>query len=124
MAERKQYDPVLVAVGNMLAEKRKALGLPYKNRENFIERRKEELFAGRDWISPRHLANVELGKNWISIEKLIWLADALEVNPVELFEEIYKIYVNQTYTLECNRKCGVGLKPYPDLKGNMGNTQS
>lgn len=52
MAERKQYDPVLVAVGNMLAEKRKALGLPYKNRENFIERRKEELFAGGTGFLP------------------------------------------------------------------------
>ena len=43
-------------------------------------------------ISLRHLCNIEHGKNWISIEKLIMLADALEENPVDLFAEIVKIY--------------------------------
>ena len=35
---------------------------------------------------------LELGKNWISIEKLIVLAAALEENPVDLFEEIIQTY--------------------------------
>ena len=51
--------------------------------------------GGEPWISPRHLANVELGKNWISIEKLIVLANALEENPVELFEEILDAYLGK-----------------------------
>ena len=62
MAERKKYDPGLVCVGELLANKRKALGPKYKTREHFIELRSNELFGGNDWISPRHLANIELDK--------------------------------------------------------------
>ena len=72
MAEKKEYSQALVRVGELLSGKRKGLGEQYKNRENFIDLRSEELFGGEPWISPRHLANVELGKNWISIEKLIY----------------------------------------------------
>ena len=92
MAERKEYDPRLVKVGELLSNKRKSLGPLYKTREHFIGIRINELFAGTDWISPRHLANLELGKNWISIEKLLILATALEEDPVDLFEEIVKTY--------------------------------
>lgn len=93
MAERKKYDPALVKVGELITEKRKALGHAYSNsRESFISLRSDELFGGETWISSRHLANLELGKNWISIEKLIVLAAALEENPVDLFEEIIQTY--------------------------------
>ena len=92
MAERQKYDPGLVKIGGLITKKRKALGYAYKSRESFIDRRSEELFGGEPWISPRHLANLELGKNWISIEKLIVLATALEENPVDLFEEIIQTY--------------------------------
>lgn len=92
MAERKKYDPGLVCVGELLSTKRKALGPLYQTRERFIEIRSNELFGGQDWISPRHLANLELGKNWISIEKLLVLATALEEDPVDLFGEIIKTY--------------------------------
>lgn len=92
MAERKNYDQGLVKIGELITEKRKALGSAYKSRENFIDRRSEELFGGKAWISPRHLANIEFGKNWISIEKLIILATALEENPVDFFEEIIETY--------------------------------
>lgn len=92
MAERKNYDPGLVRVGELLSSKRKSLGPLYKTRENFIEIRSKELFGNEDWISPRHLANLELGKNWISIEKLLVLATALEEDPVDLFDEIIKTY--------------------------------
>lgn len=92
MAERKKYDPGLVKVGELFTEKRKALGTYYKSRESFIDRRSIELFGGDNWISPRHLANLESGKNWISIEKLLVLATALEENPVDLFEEIINTY--------------------------------
>lgn len=95
MAEKKEYSQALVRVGELLAQKRKSLGEQYKNRENFIDLRSEELFGGESWISPRHLANVELGKNWISIEKLIVLANALEENPVELFEQILNAYLGK-----------------------------
>ena len=92
MAERQKYDPGLVKIGELITKKRKALGYAYKSRESFIDRRSEELFGGEPWISPRNLANLELGKNWISIEKLIVLATALEENPVDLFEEIIQTY--------------------------------
>lgn len=92
MAEKKEYNAKLVEIGRMLVDKRIALGKEYKKREDFIDNRSEEIFNGESWISPRHLANVELGKNWISIEKLIVLAYALEEDPVDLFEEIMKIY--------------------------------
>ena len=92
MAERKKYDSGLIRVGELLSKKRKALGPLYKTRERFIEIRSKELFDNEDWISPRHLANLELGKNWISIEKLLVLATALEEDPVDLFDEIISTY--------------------------------
>ena len=95
MAERKKYDPGLVRVGELLSNKRKALGSLYKTREQFIEIRSKELFGDEAWISPRHLANLELGKNWVSIEKLLVLATALEEDPVDLFDEIIKAYQNK-----------------------------
>ena len=88
MSERKQYDDGLIRVGLLLANKRKSLGEPYQTREAFIDLRSVELFDGEPWISIRHLANIESGKNWISIEKLFALAIALEEDPVDLFEEI------------------------------------
>lgn len=92
MAERQKYDPGLVKIGELISKRRKALGYAYKSRESFIDRRSEELFGGEPWISPRHLANLELGKNWISIEKLMVLATALEESPVDFFEEIIQAY--------------------------------
>ena len=94
MAEKKNYDQKLVEIGEMLANKRRALGKQYSSREKFIEQRSLELFGGEQWISTRHLANIELGKNWISVEKLISHAYALEMDPKTLFEEILKIYIS------------------------------
>ena len=92
MAERKEYDPGLVKVGELLQEKRKSLGIDYSSRDQFITKRSDELFGGGDWISLRHLANIETGKNWISIEKLLKLAAALEEDPVDLFHQIIQTY--------------------------------
>lgn len=92
MSERKKYDTGSVKVEKMLKEKRRGLGNKYKTREKFIELRNSELFDNSDWLSPRHLANIESGKNWISIEKLILLSTALEENPVDLFSEIIHTY--------------------------------
>ena len=92
MAERKNDDQGLINVGALLREKRKALGKEYQSREHFIYRRSEELFGGEDWISLRHLSNLELGKNWVSIEKLMILAAALEQDPVDLFSEMVTTY--------------------------------
>ena len=92
MAERKNYDQGLQKVGELLREKRIALGREYKSRESFINLRSEELFGGEDWISLRHLASLELGNNWISIEKLLILAAALEQDPVDLFSEMIRTY--------------------------------
>lgn len=94
MAERKMYDYSLVKVGELIAQKRRSLGDYYKSREAFIYNRSDELFGGSSWISPRHLANLELGKNWMSIEKLLVLATALEEDPVDLFQEIITTYQN------------------------------
>ncbi len=91
MSEKKEYNQKLVKVGALLLEKRKALG-PYGSREAFIEKRSQELFGGEPWISCRHLASLEAGKNWASVEMLIKHAYALEADPVELFREILRIY--------------------------------
>lgn len=92
VAERNTYDEKLVKIGQLLREKRQALGQQYSSRERFIEQRSLEILGGRPWISCRHLANLENGKNWPSIEMLIQLAYALEMNPVALFQEILEIY--------------------------------
>ena len=92
MAERNKYDPGLVKVGELLIEKRKSLGSDYSSREGFITKRSKELFGGEDWISIRHLCNIENGKNWISIQKLLVLAAALEEDPVDLFCDIVSTY--------------------------------
>lgn len=92
MSERMAESEALIRIGKLLEQKRKALGRQYKSREQFIYKRSDELFGSEDWISLRHLYNIEHGKNWISIEKLILLADALEEDPVDLFDEIVAIY--------------------------------
>ena len=92
MSEKREYNQKLVDIGEALREKRVALGVKYSVRENFIEERSIEIFGGKNWISPRHLANIELGKNWIGLEKLIVLAYALEEDPVDLFAQILDIY--------------------------------
>ena len=94
MAEKAGQSEALTKIGELIKQKRKALGKQYQSREKFICNRSDELFGSQDWISLRHLYNIEHGKNWISIEKLIMLADALEENPVDLFDEIVKIYRN------------------------------
>lgn len=92
MSERDTYDPRLVRVGELLTQKRKALGKDYRSRENFIQQRSREVFDGVPWISVRHLSSLESGKNWISIEMLIQHAYALEMDPVELFGELLQAY--------------------------------
>lgn len=91
MAEKIIKSEALIKIGKMFEQKRKALGKQYKSRERFIYNRSKELFGAEDWISLRHLCNIEHGKNWISIEKLIMLSDALEEDPVDLFREIVMI---------------------------------
>ena len=92
MPQKYKQSESLIRIGKLLEQKRKALGPQYKSREQFIYNRSEELFGSKDWISLRHLCNIENGKNWISIEKLIMLADALEEDPGSLFNEIVDIY--------------------------------
>ena len=92
MAEKIEQNEALIQIGHLFEQKRKALGKQYKSREKFIYNRSNELFGSEDWISLRHLCNIEHGKNWISIEKLILLADALEEDPGDLFDEIVEIY--------------------------------
>lgn len=88
MAERKTESKILIEIGRLIESKRKALGKQYKSREKFIEKRSDELFGSEEWISLRYLYNIEHGKNWISIEKLLILSKALEVDPIDLFTEI------------------------------------
>ena len=92
MAERKAKNQVLIEIGELLEAKRKALGRQHTSREQFIIKRSEELFHSEEWISLRYLCNIEHGKNLISIEKLLLLSSALEIDPVDLFAEIAAIY--------------------------------
>ena len=92
MSERKKKHGWILKTGQMLREKRIALGKEFKSREFFVEDRSENLFNYEDWISVRYLSSIELGNNQLSIEKLIKLAYALEIDPVELFSNIVQIY--------------------------------
>ena len=97
MSERKMESQVLIESGKLIESKRKALGKRYKSREKFIENRSNELFGSEDWISLRYLYNIEHGKNWISIEKLLLLSKALEIDPVDLFAEISAICLSDRF---------------------------
>ena len=100
MAERTTESGVLIEIGKLFESKRKALGRQYKSREKFIEKRSIELFNSEDWISLRYLYNIEHGKNWISIEKLLLLSKALEIDPVDLFTEITAICLSGNAKIE------------------------
>ena len=92
MSERKQKHVWIEKVGQLIREKRYALGIEFRSREFFVSDRSENLFEYEDWISSRYLASIELGNNQMSIEKLIQISYALEVDPIDLFAEIVKIY--------------------------------
>lgn len=92
MSEKVGFNKILIDIGEMLENKRKALGKKYSSRVDFIDRRSMEIFDGKPWISERHLANLERGKNWISVEMLIQHAYALETDPVDLFATLLEIY--------------------------------
>lgn len=89
----KEYNDKLRKIGMLFQEKRWSIS--NGSRESFIEDRNELIFntvdENADWISLRYLINIETGKNLPSIEMLIKLSIALEVDPVELFNDIYKI---------------------------------
>lgn len=97
MAEKIKQSDALIKIGKLFEQKRKALGKQYKSREQFIDERSQKLFGAEEWISLRHLYNIEHGKNWISIEKFIVLAKALEEDPIDLFAEIVSIYQNSQH---------------------------
>ena len=90
-----KYDERLVRVGEVLRKKRLRLGGRLaSSREYFIADRNSKFFGDNDkeWISQRHLANIENGYKWIGVEKLLKLAIALEVDPIELFAEIVQAW--------------------------------
>ena len=92
MSEIKNCKEWLTKTGQYIRSRRLSLGAEFKNRDFFIEERSQNLFGYEDWISSRYLASIELGKNQMSIEKMIQIAYALEMDPVEMFGEILKIY--------------------------------
>ena len=100
MSEKTVRSTALEKIGKLIESKRIALGKQYNSREQFIHKRSDELFGSEDWISLRHLVNIEHGKNWISIEQLIMLADALEEDAVDLFAEIVKIYRDSSFEVK------------------------
>lgn len=90
---REKCDERLIRVGELLRRKREGLSNNVgKNRQRFIEWISINYFGGEDWISERHLINIENGKNLISIELLFKFATALEVEPKELFAEIVEAW--------------------------------
>lgn len=98
MSEKKKKEAWLEKTGELIRERRYSLGKEFKNRDFFVQDRSENLFSYNEWISTRYLASIELGNNQISIEKLIQLAFALETDPIELFAEIEKIYLQEKST--------------------------
>lgn len=92
MSIRKKYDKNLIDIGEYIKDRRVSLGEDYKNRDDFIYITSKNLFNNENRISSRHLTNIELGYNMISIDLLIKLAYALEMEPSELFGKILEIY--------------------------------
>lgn len=89
MSVRKKYDQKLVEVGRCLLEKRRNICIG--SRESFIDERSSTIFGDEQWISLRHLANLEEGKTLPGVEMIIKLSFAYEVDAVDLFTEIYNI---------------------------------
>ena len=87
--DNKDYNNKLKQIGILFQEMRG--NISKESRESFIYDRSDMLFGGKEWISLRYLINIENGKNLPSIEMLIKLSIALETDPIELFENIYKI---------------------------------
>ena len=119
IARDKEYNDKLRKIGMLFQEKRWSIS--NESRESFIENRNELLFnsvnENSDWISLRYLINIETGKNLPSIEMLIKLSIALEVDPVELFDDIYKIknkshtYTISAYTASLAHNLNIFSKP-------------
>ena len=100
MSERIQKEIWLKHVGELIREKRYALGREFQSREFFVMDRSENLFQYEEWISTRYLASIELGNNQMSIEKLIQIAYALEIDPADLFTDVVKIYQENAHAQE------------------------
>lgn len=89
MSERKErYNAKLIKVGELLKKNREAF--KKGSRKAFIDER-ADFFGGEEWISERYLSSLEEGKNLPSIDMLITLARALDVEPELLFLDIYRI---------------------------------
>ena len=93
MSERKEQNDKLKQIGILFQEKR--CNILNGSRESFINDRNDKIFGGEEWISLRYLINIETGKNLPSLEMLIKLSIAFEIEPVELFDSIYKILYNK-----------------------------
>lgn len=92
MSIKNKKDPKLVEIGKYIRKKRESLQLG--SRDEFISDRSENLFGYEQWISLRYLTSIELGDNQMSLEKMIKLAYALEIDPKDMFAEILKIYID------------------------------
>ena len=68
MSERKKYDPGLVRVGEMLKEKRKALGAEYKTSEHLLNSEILNYLITATGFLHVIWQILNLGKIWISIE--------------------------------------------------------
>ena len=89
MSEKKLFNFRDKKIGNTIRTHRHNLGDGYKTLEAFVYNRATELFDDDQWISVRHLSNIELGKNTLTIDKLITLADALaEMNLYYLLKKL------------------------------------
>lgn len=92
MTERKFENNQLRQIGKKIRGYRKDLGGKCLTLEGFVEDRSIILFDCKEWISVRHLSNIERGKSAMSNELLIMLAKALEKDPHEIFEDIVNVY--------------------------------
>lgn len=94
--ERKLSNNELKKIGNLIKNKRISLDKACKTREGFLNYTSNFLTA--DWISTRYLSSIEEGKNMISIQMLINLSYALQMEPEDLFKEILNILRNANPT--------------------------
>lgn len=94
MSKRKKYDPKLIKIGQFIEKQRKIIYPEFQTREKFIDVVSQEIFGGEQWISVRHLSNIELGKNLPSFELMIKLSVALDLETIDFFAKLIEIYLS------------------------------
>ncbi|WP_414047647.1 helix-turn-helix domain-containing protein [Macrococcus equi] len=88
MTKRKQLSEKNIALGRIIKQHRLNLSLEKSSRRHFLDDRVEKGILDINSISEKTLTNIENGNNVPSLETLLYLSHALEVDFDVLLDEI------------------------------------